>query len=135
MLLEEESVTEPLLKSDTVECILGLVDDDNGEDGQDNGDEVFILWLWICLYISCESSIPLSAGSISLFMCEGGVVESVRVVPFTPSTIILRSSLFEFEVLKHDPVILPPNPLSCDDGESSPPLPPSCKEVAFPNKI
>ena len=44
MLREDESVTELLLKSDTFECIL-LVADDNGDDGQDNGDEVFILWL------------------------------------------------------------------------------------------
>ena len=138
LLLETESVTEPLLNSDTVEY--SLDDDDNGEEGHDSGDEVFILWLWICLKISCESSImfcsiPLNAGSISLFICEGGVEESVRVVPFTPSTMLLRSSLFEVELPKHDPVILPPSPLSCDDGESSPPLATSCEVGAFAARI
>ena len=67
-------------------------------------------------------------------MCDGGVDESVRGLPFTPSTIILRSSLFEVVLPKHDPLVFPPSPLSCDDGESSPPFPPSCRECGFPAK-
>ena len=45
MLLDDGSVTELLLISDTVECSNLAEADDNGDDGHDNGDEVFILWL------------------------------------------------------------------------------------------
>ena len=69
---------------------------------------------------------PLNATSISILEFDaGGVAESVRVVQFAPSTDI-PPSLFRFVLQSGIPVLLPPSPLSCEEGESSPPLPPSC---------
>ena len=75
-------------------------------------------------------SIPRKAKvSISEFE-DGGVAESVREGQLTPSAGIAPSQFIP-KFAEPAPSILLPNPLSCEDGESSPPLPPSCAAGAF----
>ena len=58
-------------------------------------------------------------------LADGGVAESVREGQLTPSAGIAPSQFIP-KFAEPAPTILLPNPLSCEDGESSPPLPPSC---------